>query len=180
MKRSATIAVCIAALLFAFVVIRWTLGNAASTRAEQSEVGAITTQLAPDDPQTHYSVAVLLEKEFELSSLDAAVKEYEAAAALSPNNYLYWLSLGTARERAGDRDGAELALRRAKELAPHYSRVHWALGNALVRQGKLDEGFTEIRQAVAADPALAQQSISLAMQLFGGDLGLVRQRIGDS
>lgn len=179
-KRVAAFAAGILVLIFTFFALRWTLGNAASTRADVAEIAQLTTQLAPDDPQTHYAAAVLLEKQFDVASLDVAVKEYEKAAALSPSNYLYWLALGSARERAGERIGGERALRKALELAPNYSRVHWALGNALVRQGRTDEGFAEIRKAVSKDPALIRQSIMLAMQLFDGDITQVRKAIGDS
>lgn len=179
-KRAAVFAVGAVALLFAFVVIRWALGNAASTRAEDPEIARTTVGLAPDDAQTHYAAAVLLEKQFDVVSLDAAVKEYEQAAALSPYNYLYWLALGSARERAGDAEGGERALRKALELAPNYARVHWALGNALVRQGRVDEGFAEIREAVAGDPKLADLAASTAWVLLDGDVTRVRVALGES
>ncbi|HEV8593733.1 MAG TPA: tetratricopeptide repeat protein, partial [Pyrinomonadaceae bacterium] len=179
-KRYAAIAACIAALVFAFFVVKWTLGNAASTRADLPEIAQLTTQLAPDDPQTHYATAVLLEKQFDIASLDAAVMEYEKAAALSPSNYLYWLALGTARERNGDPTGGERALRKALELAPNYSRVLWALGNLLVRQGRIDEGFAEIRQAVANDGSFSDVAAVTAWRLLGGEVPAVRKALGDS
>src|SRR5918993_1455882 len=53
----------------------------------------------------------------------------QAAVASSPHNSSFWVGLGQARERAGDRPAAESAYRRALELAPNYARTKWALGN---------------------------------------------------
>jgi Flp pilus assembly protein TadD len=179
-KRAAAFAAGIIALIFTFFVLRWTLGNAASTRAQYPEVAQISSDLAPDDPQTHYAAGVLLEKQFDIGSLGLAVKEYEKAAALSPNNYLYWIALGSARERSGDYEGAEKSFTKALELAPNYARVHWALGNALVRQGRTDEGFAEIRNAVASDPELAGLAASTAWNLLRGDTDEIRRALGES
>ena len=51
--------------------------------------------------------------------------------SLSPNDYRFWMSLGTAYEQAGDPAKAEHALRRAVALAPSYAYPHWYLGNLL-------------------------------------------------
>ena len=179
-KRAAIFAAGFIVLAFTVFVVRWSLGNAASTRADAPEIAQMTTQLAPDDPQTHYAAGVLLEKQFDIASLELAVKEYEKAAILSPNNYLYWLALGNARERSGDAIGGELALRKALELAPHYARVHWALGNALVRQGRTDEGFAEIRSAVESDPKLADLAATTAWMMLRGNVSDVRGALGES
>ena len=112
------------------------------------------TELSPGDPQTHRASAVLHEKAFEPGDLEIALAEYQASAAAAPNNFLTWLLLGSALNRAGEIEKAEAALRRAKLLAPNYSRVQWALGNLLLRQGRYDEGYAEIRKAVEGDPSL--------------------------
>jgi hypothetical protein len=138
------------------------------------------TELAPDDPQTHHAAAVQLEKSFDPGDIEKALRQYEITAALAPENYQFWLDLGRARDRSGDAEGAERALRRALDLAPHYSRVQWALGNNLLRQGRIEEAFAEIRKAVAGDPAFAGPAAAAAWQFFDGDLARIRNAMGAS
>jgi tetratricopeptide (TPR) repeat protein len=179
-KRGLVLAAALVFILFAYFAAKWGLANTASIRADLPEIAEMTAVMAPGDPQTHYSAAVLLEKSFNEDDLTKALVEYETAAALAPHNYLLWLDLGRARERAGDVKGAELAIRRAFELAPNYSRVQWALGNTLLRQGKTDEAFAEIRKAVAGDAAFTNSAATIAWHIFDGDMAQVRNAIGDS
>ena len=136
--------------------------------------------LAPDDPQTHFSSAVLHEKSFLPEDLEKSLAEYEKAAALSPNDYLLWLALGKSRERNGDMAGAEKALRRAVELAPNYVDTHWTLGNNLLRQGKSEEAYNEIRQSTIGSEKYVIPAIATAWQIFNGDISRIKQNIGDS
>ncbi len=174
--------VAAAALFFAGSVFaaKWGFAYTAARNADLPDVAEFAISLGPDDPQTHYSAAVLFEKTFLPEDQKRSLSEYEAAVALSPNNYLLWLEFGKARERSGDQVGAEAALRKALELAPNYSRVQWALGNALLRGGKTEEAFAEIRKAVARDAAYTNSAAGIAWQLLGGDMAAVRQAIGDS
>jgi hypothetical protein len=180
LRRVLAIAIGIAALLAAFWPLKWGLANMAAIRSDNKEITEYTAAVAPDDPQTHYAAAVLLEKSFAPGDIDKALREYEVAAALSPNNYLFWVGLGQARSRSGDAEGAEAAFRRALDLAPNYARVHWALGNLLVRQGRSQEGFEHIRTAVAADAMYTDAAAITAWQLFDGDLGQVHAALSDS
>ncbi|MDQ3219932.1 MAG: carbohydrate binding domain-containing protein [Acidobacteriota bacterium] len=167
----------IAATVFA---AKWSFAHTVAKSPDSTEVAALAVKLGPDDPQTHYAAAVLYEKTFAPEDMEKALSEFETSAALSPNNYFLWLSLGKARERTGDQTGAESALRKALELAPNYSNVQWTLGNALLRQGKTGEGFTEIRKAVSGDPAFTNAAATTAWQLLDGDMMQVRDAIGDS
>lgn len=142
----------------------WGFADTLAEKSESLEISEIAVSLDPLNPRTHYSLARQLENTFEPDAISRSLKEYEFAAALAPRNYIYWLALGRARERAGE-DG-EPALRRAMILAPNYSRIRWALGNALVRKGKIEEGFQEIRIAIEADEALAPAAAALAWALM--------------
>lgn len=155
-------------------------GSAVERSAGDAELATYLTQLAPDDPQTHHLAAVQLEKSFDPVDVEKALREYEIATALAPENYQFWLDLGRARDRSGDQTGAEAALRRALDLAPHYARVRWALGNNLLRQGRIEEAFAEIRQAVAGDVTFAAPAATAAWQFFDGDLGKIRSSMGGS
>lgn len=170
-----------AALIAVFLVCaKWSFANMAAQRAETAEIAALTARLAPEDPQTHYASGVLLEKTFDPGDLEQAIIEYETAAALSPNNYLLWLALGRARERVGDSDGGEKAVRKALELAPNYAAVHWTLGNILLRKGLLEEAFSEVRAAVAGEPLYADAAVAITWQILEGNTDEVRRAIGDS
>ncbi|MFN2412344.1 MAG: hypothetical protein ABR535_04720, partial [Pyrinomonadaceae bacterium] len=178
--KAAAIAFVIILAVGAFFVSRWGFANSASTRADSSEVAEYLVTLAPSDPQTHYAAAVTLEKNFASADIERSLVEYETATALSPNNYHLWLALGRARDRSGDAAGGEKALHRAAELAPSYAQVRWALGNFLVRNDRPDEGFAEIRRAVAADPSFARPAVNTARQILDGDVSKILAALGDS
>lgn len=178
-KRFLLIGVSAAALVGSVIATKWGVGNTILSGAAEIEVAELAVTLAPDDPRTHFIGASLRERTFESDDILAAVAGYERSAALSPNNYLYWLPLARAREAAGDRDGAEAALRRARYLAPNYSRVRWALGNILLRQGKFDSGFEEMRAAAAVDDAYAAPLVTAASQYFEGDPVQIRSALGN-
>lgn len=179
-KKAALAATGLACAVGAWYSAKWGLANSAAYRAGDAEVAQYLAEMAPADPQTHYASAVLLEKSFDPTDIEKALGHLELAVALSPNNYLLWLDLGRARERSGDPDGAERALRRSLELAPNYSRVQWALGNALLRQGRTEEAFAEIRKAVIGDPAYAPPAAGAAWQFFDGDIPAIRAAMNDS
>jgi tetratricopeptide (TPR) repeat protein len=174
------IAAAVALIPAAWLVARWSMAGSAVQRADDAQLAVYLTTLAPDDPQTHAAAAVQLEKSFDPDDIARALRELETAAALAPANYAAWLDLGRARERSGDTEGAEAALRRALELAPNYSRVRWALGNALLRQGRLDEAFPEIRKAVSGDNTFATPAVVAAWQFFDGDLERIRRALSGS
>lgn len=163
-----------------FFFVKWCLANAVSTQTEYKEIAEIAAALAPSDPQPHFSAGVLLEKTFLPADVPKSLVEYEKATALSPHNYLFWLALGKARERAGEQESAEKALRRAAELAPNYAHVRWTLGNILLRQGKTDEAFKEIRFAAETDSNFTASAVSTAWAIFDGDIGAIKNAVGDS
>lgn len=166
-------------LIFLAFAVKWYFGNAIAERAVQQPVAELALDLAPDDPQAHYALALAEEKVFAPENLQKSLVEYERVAALSPNDYRSWLELGKARERGGDAAGAEPALRKSLELAPNYAVVQWTLGNMLLRRGKTAEGFTEIRLAAESDEKYAAPMVSIAGQIFDGDLTQIRKSVGN-
>jgi hypothetical protein len=122
----------------------------------------------------------LREQTFLTDDFQKSLEGYEQAASLTPKDFRMWFELAKARDRNGDTEGAEKAFRKALELAPNYSRTHWALGNLLLREGRTDEAFAEIRRAAANDPSLANPSVSVAWNFFEGDVSQISQKIGDS
>lgn len=179
-SRLLLIAAAIACVLFVWITAKWNFANAVSSRADQKDIVELAVGLGPDDPQTHFAAAVIYQKTFDEADVKLSLAEYEKAAALSPNNYLCWLELGHARERNGDSTGADLALKKALDLAPNYSDVQWAYGNALLRAGRPNEAFEQIRKSASAKPEFGNAAVVIAMQTFDGDANIVRQALGNT
>lgn len=180
LHRFAAAAVCLVVVIAALLVSKWAFGHAAGVNAATLDVADLAVSLAPSDPIAHSAYALLLEKTFLPADQAKSLQEFERAAELSPSNYLYWLAVGRAREQSGDPSGAEAALRKALDLAPNYSRVQWAFGNLLVRQGRYDDGFAFVRSAVAADAAFANPAAASAWQIFDRDTVKIKNFLGDS
>ncbi len=178
--RVALVAGFLVCLTGAIFFAKWSFANAASPRAAAKDVADLAVQFGPDDPQTHFAAAVLYEKTFEPQDLAHSIEEYEKTAALAPNNYISWLELGKARDRRGDADGAERSFLRALELAPNYADVQWAYGNSLLRAGRTEEGFTQIRTAATAKPEYMGPAAVTAMTMLDGDAATVRDMLGNS
>lgn len=170
----------IGCVFFVWIAAKSNFANAVSSRADQKDIVELAVGLGPDDPQTHFAAAVIYQKTFDETDVKLSLAEYEKAAALSPNNYLCWLELGKARERNGDSTGAGLALKKALDLAPNYADVQWAYGNTLLRAGRMDDAFEQIRKSAAGKPAFANPAVVTAMQTFDGDVDRVRQAIGNT
>jgi tetratricopeptide (TPR) repeat protein len=179
-KRIALAALAVLLACAAFFAAKWCAANAMASHTIYPEVADFALAIAPDDPQTHYTTAVLQEKNFSAADVQKAIEEYERATALSPNDFRTWLALGRARERTGDQTGAENAVRRAQQLAPNYSEVNWTLGNILLRAGKRSEAFQELRRAAEADKDYVNPATATAWQIFGGDLAQIREAVGSS
>lgn len=184
LARVIFIAAAVLCLIAAWFIIKWNFANTIaahldSQRVESRQVAEWLTQVAPSDPQTNFAEALILEKTFDAGDLTRSLAGYEIAAALSPHNYLMWLTLGKSRSSNGDREGADKAYRRALDLAPSYASVQWAYGNSLIRNDNLKDGFAMIAKAAAADTELSKPAASTALQTFDGDVDRARHALGD-
>jgi len=174
----------LAAGVWSYYVIRWYLGN---TLAEYFDPNAGTldaahmaARLAPEDPLTHWRIAQVSQKTLALDQQAGAITEYEKAVSLSPNDYRFWMTLGTAQEQAGNPAQAELALKRAVALAPAYAYPHWYLGNLYLRKGRYDEAFAELRLASQADFELMPQLFNLVWEIYNNDPEALKNAVGPS
>lgn len=107
-----------------------------------------------------------------------SVKEYERATALRPRDYFLWLELGRARDQAGDQQGALAAFNQTVRLAPYYAQPRWQLGNLLLRVGRPDEAFAELRHAARSDPALLPAVLDLAWGAYAGEARSIEEAVG--
>ena len=76
------------------------------------------------------------------------------------------IARGQALEDAGDFAGAELRFREALERAPDYPRAHINLGNALHKQGRLEDAAEAHGTAAELDPAYAGAHFNLGTVLL--------------
>ena len=174
----ARLAVLIPALLIILIgwfCLRWQVGAtvaevATSGETPNLELARVAARWAPDDPFVHFRLGATTRREFTETNLQETVREFEAAVRLSPNDFRYWEELGRALEMAGDRAGAEKALRRAIFLAPNYYHPHWRLGNLLLRSNRFEEAFQHLFRAAEANQELWPQVINLAWQAYDGDV----------
>ena len=123
-------------------------------------------RLSPSDPEIHRARAAVLSRQQKYAE---AVKSLEAASSLRYRDDLLWLELGNAREEVGDTNGALAAFDQALRWAPHYAHVHWQRGNLLLRMGRTDEAFGEMRTAAAANRNYFPSLIDLAWGISRGN-----------
>lgn len=174
----------LAACVWSYFVVRWYIGNTLAEYFNPAEnnlqVAEMAASLAPADPLTHWRMAQVEQKRLPLDQQAQALAEYEKAINLSPNDYRFWMALGTASEQAGDTAKAERALKQAVTLAPAYAYPHWYLGNLYLRSGRYDEAFAELRTASEADAELQPQQFNLIWEIHGNNPEALRKSVGDN
>jgi tetratricopeptide (TPR) repeat protein len=172
------------ALLASWFVVRWYLGNTVAEYQSAEEGGLETVRRAvswaPSDPLAHWRLGTIEQEQLLPDQLHQVVQEYEKAVSLSPNDYRFLMALGTALEQLGEVERGEKSLRRATELAPSYAYPRWYLGNLLLRSGRYDEAFAELRRAADADPELRSQLLNSAWAIYNKDLDSFVEAAGKS
>ncbi len=124
-------------------------------------------QLSPSDPEAHRARATVLNR---LQMPGEAVKSLETAAALRYRDDYLWVELGNTKEELGNTQGALAAMDQAVHWAPYYAHTHWQRGNLLLRMGRHDDAFAELRNAATANPTYFANVIDLAWGISGGDV----------
>src|SRR6185436_10778939 len=174
----------LAAVAWSYFAVRWYVGNTLAEYFNPAQnnmkVAQMAVEFAPNDALTHWRMAQVSQKLLPLDQQSKAIAEYERAVSLSPNDYRFWMALGTAHEQTGDSVKSELALRKAVELAPAYAYPRWYLGNLLLRSGRYEEAFKELRLAAEADADLQPQQFNFLWAIYSDDLEGLKKAIGES
>lgn len=172
------------ALLSSWFVVRAYVGNTMAEYFQADDRRLETAQsavsLAPNDPFTHWRLAHVIQNELPPDQISRSVAEYEKAVSLSPNDYRLWMDLGAALEQQGESEKAELAIRQAVNLAPSYAYPRWLLGNLLLRSGRYDEAFAELRLASDRDNSFRPQLFNFAWQLNKDDFHSLTAAVGET
>lgn len=172
----------IASGVWCYFVLSWYLGNMFAENLNAGDrdldVALMAKSLAPNDPLVHWRLAVVSQSRLPFNQIGEAIAEYEKAVSLSPNDYRFWTALGVAYEQAGDHDKGERALKRAVSLAPSYGQPHWFLGNLLLRRGRYDEAFSELRLASDAYKEFRPQLFTFLWAIYGTDFDSLSRAVG--
>jgi Tfp pilus assembly protein PilF len=129
------------------------------------------------DPSNARPYDVRARSLLKVGKLTEAVRDFEMAASLRPRDYLLWLRLGYNRAKVGNLAGARAAYRKSIQLAPHYARPHWYMGNLLVKMRLHDEAFAEFRSAVAGQEDYLPHVINTAWRQLNGDAEAVERAV---
>ena len=131
-------------------------------------------QLNPANPDAFQARAALFQKE---DQIDRAIEDLNRAVALRPGDHFLWLERGYCRYLTHDLKGAIADFRISASLAPAYAQPRWYLGNLLLEAGKTDEGFDQIRRAVASGQGYLPEAILLAADIYHGNPQAIRDAI---
>ena len=171
------------ALTAAWFVLRWYVGNTLaeyfSPETARLQTARTAVDLAPSDPLTHWRLGDFIHRRLPPDQISQAVAEFERAVSLSPQDYRYWTAWGQALEQAGEYEKAEKALLEGVRLAPAYSFPRWHLGNLLLRRGRYDEAFSQLRYASEANEDLQPQLFAVAWQVYGEDFEALQAAVGN-
>ncbi|MFN2578343.1 MAG: tetratricopeptide repeat protein [Pyrinomonadaceae bacterium] len=171
MKRSAIIGI-VGAVVCALAIresARIGFARAAAQNAlRTNDIAAAdrAVRLVPSDAELHAARGIALQRTEDYANACSAL---ERSIQLRPRDYFLWLMLGVTRDLNDDQQGAIAALRESVVLAPAYAKPHWQLGNLLLRTGRVDEAFGELRFAAERDPSLLSGVIDLAWGISRSD-----------
>ncbi len=135
-------------------------GDAQSAAAMYSKA----IQLEPENPKTHYNLALALEK---LGKRGEESQELEKAVELDPNFAEAHNQLGILRLADGQVNEAERELKTALAIDPEYAEAENNLANVYSRQGKIREAISLFSKATEHDPKNARAYLDWGLVLAG-------------
>lgn len=135
----------------------------------------------PNSPRLNLRLALL--HLADVTASESALDDAEFHARTAVNHWLWDYRaqqvLGTILEMRGDEEGAEQALRKSVTLSPNYTRANWALGNLLLRQGRVSEAIPLLRRAALSSDDLYLQIYDMLWQVSGGKIEPLRDLAGE-
>jgi tetratricopeptide (TPR) repeat protein len=100
---------------------------------------------------------------------DEAIRIYQTALRLKPNNSVVRNLLGIALSHKGQMDEAITQFQETIRLSPDYSEAHYNLGNALLEKGQTDEAIRQYEEVIRLkmDSAELHNNLGLALARKG-------------
>ncbi|MEW6681414.1 MAG: tetratricopeptide repeat protein [Nitrospirota bacterium] len=114
----------------------------------------------PDSPTVRYWLGRLY---LQSQALDDAVREFQTAGRLAPNDEHAWISLGHTYIRQGKDAEAMAAYQRANKLSPNIAVVHAGLGKLYLKRGDYPKAQRELEEALRLDAALTEARFDLSL-----------------
>lgn len=173
------------ALVFGFFAIKWQLGNAIAelttpSQPNAAQIARVAHSLAPSDPMPLWLSAAKAKEDFTAAGTERTVELLEAVVRRSPGDFRWWIELGRAYEQSEQLDKAESAFDRSIKVAPEYTYPRWQFGNFLIRQGRSEDAFVQLKEATRKSPVYREQVFSLAWDYFDKDAVRVEQLAADT
>ncbi len=154
---------------FSKILARYSVSSMSLVAANEA------VRLGPSDAEAYQARARILSRMgFELD----ASKDIEIAVSLRPRHNSLWLESGNLREANGDAESALIAFDTAVRLSPYYGHSRWQRGNLLIRMGRYEEGFNDLREATTKNSQFLPGLIDLAWGISRGDPNRTEQLIG--
>jgi len=131
----------------------WQAQQSTRTQGERLAAAWRAVRLWPLEPEYRLGLARIL---LQNGAFTEAETQLAAADQLSPADPEVWVARGELYAYWGKIEPsrlaqAEMAYRRALELAPNIATIHTSLGLVLARQGRLEDALAELEHAVALD-----------------------------
>jgi protein O-GlcNAc transferase len=120
-----------------------------------------TCRLAPQDPESHYKLALAYN---ETGNLKEAAGELAATVKLDPRHAGAWYNLGLAQNALGQTDDAMESLVRGEAADLEDARIPYARATILAQQGRNAEAVAAARRALELNPE-AREARELLEQL---------------
>jgi tetratricopeptide repeat protein len=142
------------------------LTKSASVTANAA-VSKKAVELMSADPESHLNLAAVM---YHFGKFGEAAKELEYAVSLRPRDHYAWLELGIVRDQLEETAAALSAFDESVRLAPYYASPRWQRGNLLLRMGRYDEAFADLRRAAQSNAELVPNVIDLAWGVSKGNM----------
>ena len=143
---------------FSRLLTRYALTTNSLPAADQA------VQLTPSDPEAYRARALILNRLRRPAEAEASL---EVATSLRGGPEDLWIELGNTREELDDREGALAAFEQAVRSAPYYAHTHWQRGNLLLRMGRYEAAFADLREAASTNKKYFPNLLDLAWGLTG-------------
>ena len=130
-------------------------------RLQSPAAGPSFTETTPSErsAHAHFAAAEQALHRFGPAGFAEAKREYEGALAVDAGHALARMGLGkllslrfATNNRLEDLDESIRQLERARELAPELGEVHWNLGYAYMRRGRLEEAEAAAVRSTTLEP----------------------------
>jgi tetratricopeptide (TPR) repeat protein len=153
-----SIAVCVIGIWFTSGVGYGRLLARYASLTADAVAAARAVELSPLDAKAHSTRAAVF---YDGGFPHDAARELELAVSLRPKDYSLWLQLAVLRDELQEPEALS-AFNEAVGRAPFYGHPKWQRGNYLLRIGRYDEAFADLRTAAASNQTLIPSLIDLA------------------